>query len=303
MQRPGIISLAQLALNLVEPFYYSSTNIDALSIYRVSIPLLLIAITAICVYFAKQKKLDADNASSSYLLMIFVIVPICFAFVASWILPYSIWGTRHLVIVFVPLSVFVAKAIVNLPNLKIETFALTMLFLLIGYAFLLQSQRPVSVPIWCGFETVGREMTNRQDVPIVVFEDLAAYHLWFAFRKDGKPQKIVKVKDLSGMTEDPAYFLPRGFDRVQRVTFGGAFPPLMWLVFRSSDWNGYAPPISTFEHRGYQVVGQKMYESGGQKDICCRNVRSRSSGCTNYARGGDGKPRWKLQKSYRSRPV
>ena len=134
----GIIGIVQLALGLVEPFYYPATSIDPLSIYRVSIPLLLIAITAICSYFANLKRLDAGSVTSSYLLMIFAIVPVVCGSVASWILPYSIWGTRHLVIVFVPVLILIANAIVNLPNLKLKTFAITTLVLFTGYAFFLE---------------------------------------------------------------------------------------------------------------------------------------------------------------------
>jgi hypothetical protein len=267
MQRPGIIAVAQLVLGLVEPFYYSATSIDPLSIYRVSIPLSLIAITAICVYFANLKRLDAGDVTSSYLLMIFAIVPMVCAFVASWIFPYSIWGTRHLVIVFAPLSILVANAIVNLPNLKIKTFAVTTLVLFVGYAFFLEAQRPVSEPIWCGFETVGREMSAKQDVPVIVFEDLAAYHLWFAFRMDDKPRKIVKVQNFPGMMEDSAYFLPRGFDEVSKVTADEMKFDEMLVIYRASSYDPSQLPITGLANNGYKVVEQNTFDFGYQKLI------------------------------------
>jgi len=265
MQRPGIISALQLALGLVEPFYYSSTSIDPLSIYRVSVPILLIAITAICLYFANPKKLEADEARSSYLLIIFVVVPVACAFVASWILPYSIFGTRHLVIVFVPLSILVATAIMSLPNLKIKTFALTTLVLFIGYAFYLQTQGPVKDPIWCGFETVGREMTAGRNAPVVVFEDLAAYHLWFMFRKDDKARRIIKVQDFPGMTEDSAYFLPRGFDEVSKVSANALNYDEMLIIYRASLYDPAQQPIVELANKGYEVIEQKTYDFGYQK--------------------------------------
>ena len=198
-------------------------------------------------------------------MIIFGGTPLVVAFVASWILPYSIWGTRHLTIVFVPIIVLFADAVVGLGNIKIRTFVLTTLLLFIGYGFLLQMSRQPTEAIWCGLEPLGREMQAEENAPVAVFEDLAAYHLWFAFRHEVNQPQIIKVQDFDGMHEDTAYFLPRGFDEVPKIPSDKLNYDRMWVVYRSAEYDPFSPPLYGLGEEGYEIVDHKAYDFGYQK--------------------------------------
>jgi hypothetical protein len=89
---------------------------------------------------------------------------------------------------------------------------------LITAALALQFAQPKPDFVWCAWNDVA-ESFRTEDGPdqVVVFEDLVAYHIWFALRKTpGK--RIFVVNDAPGVHEDKAYFLPRGFGEVGRIT-------------------------------------------------------------------------------------
>ena len=275
MLRPGLSEIVHLALSIVEPFYYATTSIDARSWYLISVPLLLIAVAALVVYVVRSDKVDAEQRSSMILLAAFCAVPSALVLVGSWFLPYSIWGTRHLTIVFVPASILIANAVAHLPNLR--TFVSTTLILFVGYAFLIQARRPVVQPIWCGFEPIGDKLQAQLNGPIYVFEDLAAYHLWFRFRNypDAKfRQRVVKVDGFPGMPEDKAYFIPRGLD--DEFLRRGYLPLTIgkfWIVYRESSFDFTKPPVDTLTANGLKVTQRDAYDGGESKIYAIYVVR------------------------------
>lgn len=108
MSRPGVLAVGTFLANLVEPFHFQASSAGAVSVYTISIPLLLIALASIAIYAANAVKADAKERRNLCLLLLFILTPIVLAFTASWIMPYSIWGTRHLIIVFAPVSILLA---------------------------------------------------------------------------------------------------------------------------------------------------------------------------------------------------
>lgn len=107
--KPGLISIFQFILNINEPFFFRSSSTDPLAIYQIVLPIILILITATLFYFIDWKKRDKKEKSAIGFLAIIVLLPVIFAFIVSWILPYSIWGTRHFIIIFAPYSILIAK--------------------------------------------------------------------------------------------------------------------------------------------------------------------------------------------------
>jgi uncharacterized membrane protein len=271
MQRPGPIALVQLALNLVEPFYYPATSIDPISIYQVSMPLLLIAIVAFVLYVAYVKDVDTEQTRSIFLLLIFIAVPLLCAFTASWILPYSIWGTRHLIIVFVPIAILLAVSITASKFEWIRVGGLVLVILFAGLGFVLQMLRPVPKHVWCGFDELGEKTLAKDDNgPVYVFEDLAAYHLWFTFRNEPDPkmrQHVVKVDGFPGMDEDKAYFLPRGMDDEFYVSRGkmSADPGPTWVVYRAPNFDPTKPPLNTLLANGLKVQRMEVFDGTESK--------------------------------------
>jgi len=264
MQRPGLVGIGQFVLGLVEPFYYPATSVDAISDYRVSIPLLLITIVSIALYLAETKRDGSVEINSIYLLASFAVVPAIAAFVASWLLPYSVWGTRHLIIVIVPFAILLAASIAGSRYTLIHVAATVLVVLFSGYAFVIQLNKPMPNHVWCGFETLGEKVLPPEQLgPIYVFEDLAAYHLWFTFRTDPDykmRRRVVKVEGFPGIDEDKAYFIPRGLDEEYLVR--GRLPlnsDQMWIVYRAPNFDLTKPPLDTLLANGLKVERKEVF--------------------------------------------
>jgi hypothetical protein len=91
------------------------------------------------------------------LLLIFLKLPILLALVASWVLPVSIWGTRHLIFAFPLLmilqAIFLSK--INLSRLKITLISVAIFF--IGFGFLVQILLGTTKPMWCAWEDLAKD--------------------------------------------------------------------------------------------------------------------------------------------------
>lgn len=264
MMRPGILAIIQFKLNLIEPFYYAASSVESLSVYRVSVPLLLIFTVAIFLYLLKWNLRSKDENMTACLLFIFVIVPVVMAFAASWLLPYSIWGTRHLIVVFAPVAVFLAGAILKISSAAVRTAAVTLIILFSGYAFALQAMRDTPHYSWCAWEPLAAQAKELQNANIYVFEDLVAYHIWFAGRTSGR---CFKVRDITGITEDNAYFLPRGFDDVRAVDITDINESSLWIAYRAQTAAPNEPPLRNFIVNGYHISDQRTMSADGENAI------------------------------------
>ena len=197
MTPPGFYSIVQFVLNLIEPFYYSASSVDPVSIYRISLPILLIVVCAVAFYAVGWGKHEEEERQPVHMLLPFVLLPLVVAFVVSWLLPYSIWGTRHLIIVFAPVAIIVGLAIARISNGTIRTAFATLLLLFAGYAFVLQSLQERPQYIWCAWEQLAESVDGNELAKIYVFEDLVAYHFWFALR-DRSNVEVIKVENIPG---------------------------------------------------------------------------------------------------------
>jgi uncharacterized membrane protein len=259
MRRPGLYEAFQFVLDLLEPFYYQASSIDPPSIYRISVPLLLIVFTSLTLYWTRstpQEKYEQRGARS---LVVFALLPLVLAFVASWLLPYSIWGTRHLIIVFAPFFLLLSIAITRASNPAVKTAAITLILLLTGYAFVLKSQSAEPNFSWCKWEFLIIPVMNTAPANIYVFEDDVAYHIWYDLRHNGlDPSKVVKIKNIEGVPEDPAYFLPRGFGDVKKIDYADLTAPKFWIAYRAPQFDEAGQPLKTFLERGYSVKEKQI---------------------------------------------
>lgn len=265
MNKPNLRTLIQFKFDLFEPFYYRQSNTDAASIYFITIPLLLIVTTAFVFYFINWKNEDETQKQNFVLLLIFIIVPFFFAFTASWILPFSIWGTRHLTIIFAPVMILSAIALNKITTAPLKFILLYSMLLLFGISFFLQTQRETPQYIWCAWEKLASELPRNEPSKIYVFEDLVAYHFWFALRDSERPIQIIKVNGIPELTEDKAYFLPRGFDEVQTTGENGITGEKFWIAFRDTSFDSTKPPLKNLIEKGYKIGQPKVFEAQGQK--------------------------------------
>jgi hypothetical protein len=110
--------------------------------------------------------------------------------------------------------------------------------------------------VWCGWNDVAAEIraseaASDRPVQIYTFENLVAYHMWFALR-DSERFKIAVVKGIDVRTDDETYFLPRGFDDVERANIADVNDESFWLAFRSSAVGDDAPIRDAFGGRGFK---------------------------------------------------
>ncbi len=273
MTKPNLFSIFQFVFDLFEPIYFKQSNYDEPTIFLITLPILLVGIIAFGLYFAAWKSESKIEKRNFSLLLILTLAPILVAFTASWILPYSIWGSRHLIIAFAPFAVLLAITFTKI-NFRLLKFAsLSTIFLLFGAAFLLQATRVKPKYIWCAWENLALSLPKTQSdlqktnlsepEKIYVFEDLVAYHFWFALRDSNEKFQIIKVNQIEGLTEDKAYFLPRGFDEIKSSeNFEGE---RFFVAFRAKDWNESAPPLQNLISKGYRIGKPQIFEAQGLK--------------------------------------
>jgi len=69
---------------------------------------------------------------------------------------------------------------------------------------------------------------------------------------------VVKVNNIDGVTEDKAYFLPRGFPNVEIVSVNEVSDNSLWLAYRAREFSDREPPLRSFVVRGYKIVDERV---------------------------------------------
>lgn len=270
MTKPDLFAVLKLVFDLFEPIYFEQSNTDEPAIFLITIPIIVVGIVAFGFYFADWKNKTAAEKRDFLLLSIFALTPVFAAFAASRILPYSIWGTRHLIIAFAPVAILSAIVFTNVKFRQLKIATLIFIFLLFGAAIFFQAAREKPVYIWCAWENLANNLYDSKlhqeesaNVRIYAFEDLVAYHLWFALRDSGSRFQVVKVNGIENLIEDKAYFLPRGFEEIQTASdFAG---DRFFVAFRDTDWNEAKPPLQNLISQGYKIGEPQVFTAQGLK--------------------------------------
>ncbi len=264
MSKPNLFSIFQFAFDLVEPFYYQASGINLPSNYLISLPILLILVALQILFIVKWKAKDETEKRNYILLLIFIKLPCLLAFIASWVFPYSIWGTRHLIIVFAPLAILIAFFVENIEIKSLKIAFVSCFLALFAIAFALKIITPEPKFIWCAWENLAGNLDKNQATKLYVFEDLTAYHFWFAMRESDN-FKVFTVKNIDGLKEDTSYFLPRGFDAVQTAKIEDINDQKFYIAFRAQDWKETEPPLRNFMLKGYKIGEPKIIEAQSGK--------------------------------------
>ena len=259
---PGIGTIFEFAFDVIEPFYYQQSSADPSSIFIIAIPLLLLIAAAKIIYLIDFK--NAEDKDAIYLMSVFSVVPLVLAFIASWLLPVSVWGSRHLIVVFAPLMIIIAIFItsVSIKPVRYAVIAAAYLLILIGFVVQLRAEKPQF--IWCAWEKLAEQIPADQPQTVYVFEDLVAYHFWFATRNNANFH-VVKINGMPEMTEDKAYFLPRGFDGIRVMTPEDIAVEHFWVAFRDMQLNEKHPPLNYLLDRGFKIGTMKTIDANGLK--------------------------------------
>jgi len=299
---PRLSEILQPFLLLHEPFRFRQ-NTHEPPVLRVNVWLALILFVPPLValgwrlvrprrLLAAARKLDGETtetardagrfSASQNLALTFLIffstAPVIVAFVLASVLPHSIWGTRHLIIIA---PVYLLLAATALDSLRRPFWLATTIKLLLAcwltVAAMLWLMRPGGAPpIWCAWETLARQVDHSEpsggdEIKVYAFEDLVAYHLWYATSSiDGAQRfRIATVVNLPGLAEDKAFFLPRGFDEVAVTELGAAMrEEHFWAAYRvaaSGNTAAEHPVLRTLSERGYEIERRLEVTASGQK--------------------------------------
>ncbi len=259
MTKPGLITLWQMFLSLNQPFYFPiSSNETPFLIFT---PLLaIISLTAIVLFLFYKQKPPEGTKNSNFIIqnsfLLFALLPVLIAFVASNVAPYSFWGARHLIIVFAPFAIFTAIAITNFRLAMLKDTAVYIIIGLVAFALFGQILRGVNQPIWCAWENLAQQLREKEKSPAKIYatEELIAYHLWFSFEESDKNNfQIASLKNIPDIREDTAYFLPRGFYEVKIQNADSITDESFWLAFRDTEFNTTKQPLKFFVDRGYMI--------------------------------------------------
>lgn len=267
IEKPSLIVLARFLSDLIEPFYFQQSTQEPATLLAVSLPIGLLLLTALTIYLIDLNGEAETIKRNLVLLAIFILPPVSIALLASLVLPYSVWGTRHLIIVFAPFAVVAASAVTRVRPPALVGIFLGSLLLIYSAAFYIQANRQPTVYVWCAWARLAGSLDQTKPAKIYAFEDRIAYEMWFALRGAPVGFEIVKVGGIEGIAEDPAYFLPRGFDGVKTTDENGISGDRFFVAFRDSDFNEKHPPLRNLVNEGYRIGHPEIVQTPGLKAI------------------------------------
>ncbi|HEV3470543.1 MAG TPA: glycosyltransferase family 39 protein [Pyrinomonadaceae bacterium] len=292
--RPGPAQVAQLFALLHEPFYFRRSSAEPTASLAGSLAGLLLVALPVALLLVRTRTGTRDEAGrrgrddeetrragddddeprggaegrvgAIGFLTFFSLAPVALAFAASLLLPYSVWGTRHLIVVAGPYLLLAGAALARLRPAWTKAAALVLLACWLVLAGAAAALRREGVYVWCAWEGLAASLARDErggsrPANVYAFEDLVAYHLWFALG-DEERFRVAVVRGLPGVAEDPAYFLPRRFEGVSVVDPGALGGDSFWLAFRAASLDETRPPLHTLKGRGYRV--ERVYEAPAQ---------------------------------------
>ena len=252
--RPKFSDVFEYFVQLSKPFLFSQSTLDRSEAFvSGSFVLLLLVIAIVLLYLRKVRANSSRHVED--VLLVLLIVPLILAVALSWLLPYSIWGTRHLIACATPFFLLAGIAIESLRPYWAKAAILIVIGCVMTLAGAIYLIRPAPKLSWCAWDKLLSRIPASVDtpaLPVYSFEDLVAYHLWFATSETPTPHLQIKVvKGLAGVLEDPAFFLPRRFNEIERVTPEEISGEHLWIAFRARRWDENAAPIRHVKSLGY----------------------------------------------------
>ncbi len=283
VMRPTLWDVVQFYALLNKPFWFVQSNASrpfdlltaGFAFLLLGFPLLLLSIQV----WRQRHGLNETQFRALRALGLFLAAPVIIVFALSWFLPHSIWGTRHFIIVAAPYSILVAIAIIRLTHAWARITVAVILgswLLLAGCAWALADP---SEYIWCTWEPLARQVVASEpqataEVRVYAFEDLVAYHLWFAGDSTYRDRyRVFVIKNLEGIQEDTAYFLPRQFNEIAVQNISQVSGNEIWIAFRTVCWDDTQPPLSNLKTMGYVVQNIYSRPAQGQQAFMVRMTR------------------------------
>ena len=190
-----------------------------------------------------------ESGRSLEILAVFSVVPIGVSFVASRLLPQSVWGERHLMAVALPYLLMVAGAVSYVGRVSVRIALI------------------VLIVTWSGVAGVVGVLGEEGRVP---WKSLAQHMI----DEEGSSLRSVKIYAFEGWTAAPLEFLFADLrDRQVDVVVTG--PGLMtgerfWVVFREPALRVQGDPRAVLARRGCRIDGEQSAHDGGQRVVVFR---------------------------------
>lgn len=255
IDRPGWRDVIEYFVVFTKPFLFSQSTAER-PYEPLTAWLVLVLIIVPIVFVLRWLFRDPATRSTGVWLVTLAFAPVLIAIVFSWILPYPVWGTRHLIIGSGPYFMLAAIGIVRLHPYWLRMAAYLLLGCWLFLAGAITVMRPPPKLTWCSWEGLLQQAPRedtRTPIEVYAFEDLVAYHLWFAGTTTHPGGlKVTVVKSVSGVSEDP-FFLPRRFNEIKVVQPSQIQGEHVWLAFRAARWDETAAPLSMMKSLGYET--------------------------------------------------
>lgn len=278
ISRPRIGDVVEYFVLLNKPFLFSQSTLDRAVGFRIGWVALLLVGSALGILIFKRLRARALG-DTERVMLILMLAPVILALLLSWLLPYSIWGTRHLIICAFPFFILAGIAIENLrPYWARVAFLIAFgcIASLGGATYLL---KPVPKFTWCEWDDLVKQIrtSSSDSAPVVyTFEDLVGYHVWFAAKQSATHRiNVTVVKGVPGVPDDPAFFLPRRFSEVTTVRPWEIQGQHIWIAFRARRWDENSPLISNLKAFGYELRNVSSMPAQGEQAFLVELWRER----------------------------
>ena len=273
--RPGARDIGEYFVLLLKPFIFSQSTLDLADSFLLGWIALFLGGGAFAILIFRHGRARAFTEAETALLVL-TFVPLILAFGLSWLLPFSIWGTRHLIFSSAPFFILVSIAIADLRPYWVKVavaIGLSCVIFLAGAIYLLKPAPNLS---WCAWDDLVKQASGSGESALVIyaFEDLVAYHVWFAGARQ-KQFEVRVLKRVPGVPEDPAFFLPRRFGEIKTRTFPDVDGEQIWVAFRAPELDEDRPPLSHLKALGYQTRTALSAQAQGEQAFLVELSRPR----------------------------
>jgi hypothetical protein len=241
--------------------------------------------------FARRANTDDEKRERGAIMFLsfFAFAPAVVAFALAQVLPQSVWGARHLIVVAPAYLLLAAQAIESFRPRWLSVTLKLLLGCWLALACVVAVARRAPVPVWCAWEPLALQVARDERagggvttndtaraahsvgeaggaIKIYAFEDLVAYQLWYALRRAGGDGslRVAVVRDAPGVFDDRAFFLPRGFGEVSVERTDAAMrEERFWIALRGTDEE--SPVWKILSARGYEAARRLEFAADGQK--------------------------------------
>lgn len=266
-EAPGFSALVGFFFDLTEPVYFQASSAEAATYWPFSVPVLIACVGLVASLAYDWKNKSQEDRNTALRLTLMFGFPIVCAFVLSVASPLSIWGTRHLLVSAATLSMLMGFALNSLRAPLLRGGVATLLVLLFVGALVADHMRPERRYLWCGWNSFAKGM-DKTGGKVYLFEDLAAYQFWFS--KEDPSLQVYLVEDAEDMREDKAYFLPRGFEEVRKVSESEITGDEFFLAYAAESFDDTKAPLKKLRARGYRFSEPQIFDTGRQRSFLVR---------------------------------